>query len=344
LDTTYPDYREPRVLELFRTARAAYFDDLKTQGRAPASPAAAPALRFFSRVLRERFGEPVRKVGLDAGFSCPHRRGPDRIGGCTYCDHRSFSPWAGVPPAPLRRQLEEGFAALRRKTGARLGLAYFQAYTNTLADVGHLEALYREALSFPGIVGIAIGTRPDCVPERVLDLLEKLHRETYLWLELGLESSHDRTLKRVNRGHDYASFVDAVERAHGRGLRLCAHVMLGLPGEGREDMMETADRLGRLRLDGVKIHHLHVIEGTPLAESYLRGEFKTLSEDEYVPLAADFLERLSPETVIHRLVGDCPEEILIAPRWTEPKSQVVQRILAELRRRGTRQGSYAAPA
>src|SRR5262245_59309641 len=220
----------------------------------------------LSRFLRERFGGKVRSVTIDAGFTCPNVDGTVALGGCVYCDIASFSPNRRQPRASVAAQVERGIAILRKRYGADQFIAYFQAATNTYAPVEKLRRLYDQALEHPEMVGLAIGTRPDCVPDSVLDLIQGYARDRYVCLELGLQTIHDRSLDWMNRGHHFNAFVDAVERCRDRGLDLCAHVILGLPGETRDDMLATADTLAALRVGGVKIHNLHVVRDTPLAE------------------------------------------------------------------------------
>lgn len=290
----------------------------------------------FSRFLREHFGGPVQKIPLDAGFGCPNRDGTVGRGGCIFCLNRAFSPFAGAG-LTVTEQIRR-FKARRRGPGRYI--AYFQAYTNTYAPVPELRRVYEEALADPEVVGLAVATRPDCVPDPVLDLLQSYTDRWMVWVEYGLQSCHDATLQRINRGHDFATFVDAVARTKGRGIYIGAHVILGLPGETRTQILETAYALNATGVDGVKMHHLQVFEGTPLAVAFLRGEVKTLGPDEYVSLACDFIEALSPQMVILRLVGDVTDDaLLLAPRWGVSKAEVINQIDRELERRGTRQGS-----
>jgi uncharacterized protein len=294
---------------------------------------------LFSAHLKERFGGRVHKISIDAGFSCPNREATRARPGCLFCDPGG-SGAVGIDRAVgVAAQLEHGKEIMVRKYKAREFLAYFQPFSNTYAPVERLRALYDEALGVAGVVGLAVGTRPDCLPEETLDLLAEYHRRTYFWLELGLQSRHDATLSWLRRGHDYAAFLHAYAGAKARGLRVCVHVILGLPGEGREQMLETAAEMARLRVDGIKIHLLHVLRGTPLGELYEGGAFSVLEQQAYVELAADFLERLHPQTLIHRLTGDGPRDLLLAPLWSLNKWEVLNAIEAELARRGTAQGS-----
>jgi radical SAM protein (TIGR01212 family) len=293
----------------------------------------------FSQFLKERFGTKVCRVTVDGGFTCPNVDGTVAVGGCVYCDNRSFSPNRRQPRVPVRDQVRRGIEALRRRyPSAERYLAYFQAATNTYAPVEKLRRLYDEALEHPQIVGLAIGTRPDCVPEPVLRLIESYARERYVCLELGLQTIHDRSLDWMNRGHHFDSFVDAVERCQGRGFDLCAHVILGLPDESHADMLATADTLAQLPVQAVKIHNLHVVRDTPLEEMYRAGNIRLFEQTEYVNIVCDFLERLPASMVIQRLQGDAPPDYLVAPAWCLDKQGVLLAIQAELERRGTWQG------
>lgn len=295
---------------------------------------------LFSDHLKARFGGRVHKISIDAGFSCPNREGSRERSGCLFCDPGG-SGAVGIDRAVgVAAQIEHGKEVMVRKYKAREFIAYFQPFSNTFAPVEQLRALYDQALDVEGVVGLAVGTRPDCLPEPVLDLLAEYHQRTYFWLELGLQSIHDSTLSWLRRGHDYAAFHQAYAAVKARGIRVCVHVILGLPGEGREQMLATAAEMARLRVDGIKIHLLHVLQGTPLGDLYGQGAFSVLEQEEYVQLAADFIERLHPATLIHRLTGDGPRELLLAPLWSLNKWEVLNAIDAELARRGRRQGSF----
>ncbi|MGE4544152.1 MAG: TIGR01212 family radical SAM protein [Pedobacter sp.] len=296
----------------------------------------------FSQHLKQRFGGRVHKISIDAGFSCPNRGATRDRPGCLFCDPDGSGSVGIDRGFPVAEQLELGKKIMIRKYKAKHFLAYFQPFSNTFAPPAQLRALYDEALGVEGVVGLAVGTRPDCVPPEVLDLLEEYHKRTYFWLELGLQSSHDHTLDLLRRGHDYACFLEAYTAAKARGLRVCVHVILGLPGETRADMLATADEMARLRVDGIKLHLLHVLRGTPLGDLYQQGGVKILEQQEYVSLVADVLERLPARTLIHRLTGDGPRDTLLAPLWSLNKWEVLNAIEDELRRRGTRQGSRVA--
>jgi uncharacterized protein len=290
----------------------------------------------FTDHLRQTFACRVHKVCIDAGFTCPNRDGVLAVGGCIYCNNVSFSP--GNRRLSVTAQVERGKRFLRRRYGAEQFIAYFQAYTNTYGDVRLLQRLYDEALACEDMVGLSIGTRPDCVPDAVLDVLADYASRTYLWLELGLESGHDQTLAWLNRGHTVAAFDDAVRRAQQRHLRVCAHIILGLPGESPAAMLDTVRHVAALRVDAVKLHHLHVVRHTVLEKMYQRGEVPLLSLDEYATLVVDCLEICPPEMIIMRLMGDAPRATLVAPSWSLQKQTVLRRITQELEQRETYQG------
>jgi hypothetical protein len=294
--------------------------------------------RVFSEHLKEEYGGRVHKISVDAGFSCPNRAQGRAGSGCLFCDPGGSGAVGIDRSLSLTEQLEQGKEVMIRKYKAKRFIAYFQPFSNTFAPVPRLRALYDEALAVPGVVGLAVGTRPDCLPDDVLDLLAAYHRRTDFWLEIGMQSSHDATLDFLRRGHDYGAFLKAYEGAKTRGLKVCVHVILGLPGEDRGAMLATADEMARLRVDGIKIHLLHVLRGTPLGELYEEGKLAVLGQEEYVGLAVDFLKRLHPETFIHRLTGDGPRDLLLAPLWSLKKWEVLNAIDAELERRDTRQG------
>ncbi len=292
----------------------------------------------YNRALKDAFDARVYKIGLRLDFTCPNRDGKVAVGGCIYCNNASHTPQDYRPRASVTEQLEQGAAALRKRHKAEKFIAYFQSYTNTYDSVSRLAELYREALNFPGVVGLSVATRPDCVPDDVLDLLQDMSRRTYFWLELGLESMHDRTLEWVNRGHGLSELIDAVERSKSRGLRLCAHLILGFPGETRADILQTPALLNRLGVDGVKLHNLHVIKNTVLEKFYNAGQFTLFSREEYVSLVVDFLELLNPEMIVHRLTGETYRAITVAPDWSVNKIGVHNAIFKELEQRDSWQG------
>ena len=297
-------------------------------------------LRFFSYgfYLRQRFGKRIQKVSVDGGFTCPNVDGRVAVGGCTFCDNRSFSPSRRLPRQDIRDQIEEGIRRLQRRYRCDRFLAYFQPATNTYAPVDHLERLYGQALSHPQVVGLAIGTRPDCVDDDVLDLLESFAKRTYLTVEYGMQTKHDRSLTWMNRGHDHAATVDAIVRSRGRGFPICVHIMIGLPGESHEDIMATACEVARLGVDAIKIHNLYVVRNTPLEEQWRRGEVSLMERPTYVRTIVDLLERLPPTTVVERVSGEAPPDYFLAPSWCLDKPALRGAIDEEFCRRETWQG------
>jgi len=290
-----------------------------------------------------RFGCKVYKLQIDAGFTCPNRDGTAGYGGCIYCDGR-FSRLRKEGPLPsIAEQIESGKRFYRGKRGAQKFIAYFQTATNTYAPVERLSALYDEALSQDDIVGISVGTRPDCVPGEVIRLFEEYARDLHVWLEYGLQSIHDRTLRMINRGHDVETFRDAVERTAGRDINICVHIIVGLPGETREDIMQTAKAVASLPIQGIKIHLLLALSGTPLGDLYERGKVRMMTEGEYVSTVCDILEVLPPGMVIQRLTADGYRDIYLAPDWGINKMAVLNAIDGELERRDSWQGKLWAP-
>ena len=293
----------------------------------------------FSEELKKVFGCRGQRLSVDAGFTCPNRDGSVGVDGCIFCGGKGSGSFGILQGASVAEQLEHAKEVMVRKYKAERFIAYFQSYSNTYAPVERLRALYDEALAVPDVVGLIVGTRPDCLPEQTLDLLASYAERCYFWLELGLQSPLDRTLAAIGRGHDIASFTSAVASSRKRGIRVCAHVILGLPGESRPEMLSGAEFLNAAGVDGVKIHLLHVMRGTRLAVQYQAGELRMLDRDEYVGLVCDFLERLDPRIVVQRLTGDGNRQDLIAPLWSLQKFEVLNLIDGELERRGTRQGS-----
>ncbi len=301
-------------------------------------------LNSFGQHQIRRHGMRVHKLALDAGFTCPNRDGSKGVGGCTFCNNAAFSPNAGSG-ASLRQQMDEGRRIIRERVATPLFMAYFQAYTNTYADVGALETLYRTVLGEPDIVGLAVGTRPDCVPDAVLDLLVQLQTEGYdIWLELGLQSSFDRTLEQVNRGHTFAKYVDAVRRSRQRGLKVCTHLILGLPGEGPEEWHHSLAQVTELGVDGLKLHALHVVKGTQLANEWRQGRYRPMEFSDYVRHAAELIERTPESVVFHGIAGTAPRALLLAPEWCNWRWQIMNAIEQTLKERGSRQGCLASAA
>ena len=298
----------------------------------------------FSAELKRVFGCKVQRISVDAGFNCPNRDGTLDTEGCIFCGGQGSGSFGIRRDLHVAAQLEDGKEVMRRKYRAQKFIAYFQAYSNTYAPLEQLRSLFNEALTVSDMVGIVVATRPDCLPDAVLDYLSELSKQTYFWLELGVQTSCDKSLALINRHHDYACSVSAIERSKAHGLRVCAHVILGLPGETRQDMLATVEELNKLGVDGVKLHLLHVMRGTRLAELYARGEIELFDRDSYVGLVCDALERLDPAILIHRLTGDGGQDNLVAPLWSLKKFEVLNLIDAELARRGTRQGSFQTSA
>ena len=297
----------------------------------------------LSGYLKARFGCKVFKVSLDAGLTCPNRDGTIGRGGCAYCEPETLAPLDFEPGASIKAQLAREMEKVRTRHKAERFIAYFQINTGTHGPLEYLENIWREALEVPGVAGLAISTRPDCVGEEVMGLLSAL-KEKLLWLELGLQSSSDATLERSGRGHTAGDFADAVERAHARSIPVCAHIIAGLPGEDAGAVIRTAVFLARLDVEGVKFHQLQVIKGTRLEKEYLEGKVATLGLDEYARLVVESLRRLPPETVIHRLSGEAPERYIVAPRWGANKFQISERILNLMESMGARQGELFTPA
>jgi radical SAM protein (TIGR01212 family) len=298
-------------------------------------------IHTYGQHLLRRYGERVHKIALDAGLTCPNRDGSKGIGGCTFCNNDSFSPNGRKPPT-LHEQLDSGRRAIARRTRATKFIAYFQAYTNTYAQVEQLRAMYDEALAEPDVVGLSIGTRPDCVPPEVLDLLaEYRDRGLEVVLELGLQSAFDDTLERVNRGHGLAEYLATASAARRRGIPVCAHLIVGLPGETEEHFHATLDTVLEHGVEGLKLHPLHVVKHTLLAQEWRRGEYQPLARDDYIRIAADLVERTPEHVVFHRVTGTSPRDILLAPAWCSQKWNILNGIEQELRRRDSRQGRHA---
>ncbi len=280
----------------------------------------------FGQWLLRRYGERVHKLALNVGFTCPNRDGSIGRGGCTFCNNASFNPQGRSRPA-IAAQIEAGRRVVRKRTGARLYLAYFQAYTNTYDDVANLRRLYDAALSEPDVIGLSIGTRPDCVPDAVLDLLAGYRARGHeIWLELGLQSAFDASLARVNRGHGFAAYADAVTRARARGLPVCAHLIIGLPGETPAHYRESLARVLALGVDGLKLHPLHVVKGTALANQWRRGGYAPLGFGDYVEAASALIAMTPREVVFHRVTGTASRAILLAPEWCSQKWRVINAI------------------
>ncbi|MFH1080568.1 MAG: TIGR01212 family radical SAM protein [Pseudomonadota bacterium] len=289
-----------------------------------------------------RFGGLVYKLSIDAGFTCPNRDGALTTGGCIYCDGRGSRLRQAGPLPSVSEQITQGKAYYRKHRHAGMFIAYFQTFTNTYGPLSRLRHLYDEALAQQDVIGLSVGTRPDCVDDPVVRLLEGYTQDYHIWLELGLQSMHDRTLKLINRGHSKDIFVDAVQRAAGKGIQICTHIIVGLPGESRVDILETARFLATLPIQGIKIHALLALRETALGKQYEDGLIALMTRDEYMRTVCDILEILPAEMVIHRLTADGYRDIFLAPQWAVNKMEVLNAIDRELERRDSHQGCHHA--
>lgn len=294
----------------------------------------------FGTYLREQLPIKVQKISINAGFTCPNRNGDKGWGGCTYCNNQTFNPAYCKTERTVTEQLEEGKRFFARKYPDMKYLAYFQAYTNTYGDVKTVIGKYEEALAVNDIVGIVIGTRPDCMPNELLEYLKELNRRTFLMVEYGIESVNDATLARINRGHTYAETIDAVERTAKAGIRTGGHVILGLPGEEHDELMRQAAVLSELPLTTLKLHQLQLIRGTRMAHEYEQRpkDFHLYTADEYIDLVIDYVEHLRSDLVLERFVSQSPKELLIAPDWGLKNYEITERIKKRMRERATYQG------
>ena len=296
--------------------------------------------REFGDFLRERFPFKAQKIAINAGFTCPNRDGSKGRGGCTYCNNQTFNPGYCQTDKSVTDQLAEGVRFFSRKYPEMRYLAYFQAYTSTYGEQERLERLYQEALGYPGVVGLVIGTRPDCMPDRLLDYLARLSEQVLVLVEYGVESTLDRTLRRINRGHDFAEAEEAIRRTAARGIAVGAHLILGLPGESRDEILGHADRLSDLPLTTLKLHQLQLIRHTRIALEFERRpeDFHLFTVDEYIDLAIDFIERLDPAIALERFVSQSPKELLIAPDWGLKNYEFTARVNRRLAERDSWQG------
>jgi radical SAM protein (TIGR01212 family) len=296
--------------------------------------------REFSELLTKEFPFKVQKISINAGFTCPNRDGLKGIGGCTYCNNQSFSPGYGGRQRSVSDQLTDGIAFFSHKYPEMKYLAYFQSYTNTYEDVDVLIRKYEEALAYPGVVGLIVGTRPDCMPDELLDYFAELNKKTFLLIEYGLESTLDSTLEFINRGHTYQESVDAITKTANRGIYTGAHLILGLPHETREQMLEHAVKISMLPLTTIKLHQLQLIKGTVMAKQYREHPewFKLFAVDEYIDLCIDFAERLNSDFYIERFVSQSPKELLIAPDWGLKNFEFTDKVLKRFAQRETCQG------
>src|SRR5881296_249644 len=307
----------------------------------PLLPEGETRFRSYNHWLQEKFGERVYKVIVDAGFTCPNRDGAVAVGGCAYCNNNSFRPPSAIKTDPIRDQVREGIEYIRKRFDAQKFIIYFQPFSNTYAETEYLRGLYTDAIDHPEVVGLAIGTRPDCVDEDKIAMIEQIARRTFVSLEFGMESIYDETLRRVNRGHDYAAFLRAIAMTRGRSIHIGAHLILGFPWETRDQWLAMADEMSRVGVDALKVHHLHIVRGTALAAEYTRQSFRVLGYEEYLDLLCDFVERLDPKIVIERMFGEAPLGLLVAPNWHRTKNDLVLDIKRKFEERDVRQGRNA---
>jgi radical SAM protein (TIGR01212 family) len=294
----------------------------------------------YNTYLRNIYGQRVQKVTVDAGFTCPNRDGTVASGGCIYCNNESFNPGYNDPTKSIRQQIDEGTEFLSRRYGVDKFIVYFQPYSNTYASLDKLKQLYEEALSAPGVIGLTIGTRPDCVDKAKIDYLESLGKTNDITIEYGLESIYDETLKKINRGHDYQSYLDAIEMTKGRGLKICTHIILGFPWETKEQWLHEAEVLSKIDFDFLKIHQLHIVKNTVMEQQHIRQPYHLFTLNEYVETVVAFLEILNPKIIIQRLAGEAPKHMLVAPKWGKRNSEVIRFIANKLEKNNTWQGKF----
>ena len=294
--------------------------------------------RSLDYMLRERFGEKVYKVTLNGGMSCPNRDGTLGTRGCIFCSEGGSGDFAADVSLSVTEQIESQIALISAKRPIQKYIAYFQAYTNTYAPVEYLRKIFKEAMSHPGIVALSVGTRPDCLGEEVLDLLEELNRIKPVWIELGLQTIHEKTAQYIRRGYRLSCFDQAVENLRKRNIEVIVHTILGLPGESREEILETMRYLNKKDIQGIKLQLLHVLKGTDLAYDYLAGRFHVYEREEYLALLIECLENLDPEIVIHRITGDGPKDLLIAPLWASRKREVLNLLHHQMKEQNSYQG------
>lgn len=297
----------------------------------------------FDYMLKERFGEKIYKVALNGGMTCPNRDGTLGNRGCIFCSAGGSGDFAGNRQDSITQQIEKQAASIRQKRGVAKFIAYFQAYTNTYAPVDYLRKIYTEAISHPDIVAVSIGTRPDCLDKDILQLLDELNQKKPVWVELGLQTIHETTAQYIRRGYPLSCFEQAVSELRKRNLDVIVHTILGLPGENRNDILSTIEYLNHQDVQGIKLQLLHVLKGTDLADDYLAGKFQVYTMEEYLDLVIDCLEHLNPEIVIHRLTGDGPKDLLIAPLWSSAKRTVLNTLHRKCKLQHSFQGKKYKP-
>lgn len=293
-------------------------------------------------MLRERFGEKVYKVALNGGMTCPNRDGTLGNRGCIFCSAGGSGDFAASSQIPITGQIQQQIEAIRQKRPVNKFIAYFQAYTNTYAPTAYLRKIFTEAISHPAVAAISIGTRPDCLGDDVLELLDELNQIKPVWVELGLQTMHEKTASYIRRGYPLSCFEEAVNQLHQRNLDCIVHTILGLPGEDTQAVLKTIDYLNSFPIQGIKLQLLHILKGTDLATDYLAGKFQVLSQEEYIQLVIACLTHLRPEIVIHRLTGDGPKNLLIAPLWSSAKRTVLNNLHHQMKEKGVWQGMYCA--
>lgn len=281
------------------------------------------SLNYF---LRNKFKEKIYKISLDGGFTCPNRDGKVSIGGCTFCSSKGSGDYAGNRVLSINNQFEDRKKLMEKKWKEGKYIAYFQAYTNTYAPIDELREKYEEALSQEGVVALSIGTRPDCIDDDVVDLLEEISKKTYLWVELGLQTINDETGRNFNRGYDLKTFDESLRKLKERNIEVVVHTIFGLPGETKEDMLKTVEYVAHSGAQGIKFHLLHLMKGTKMVEQYEKGELELLSQEDYIDLICKSISIIPPNMVVHRLTGDAPRETLIGPIWSLKKWEVLNAI------------------
>lgn len=297
----------------------------------------------YGDYIRRVYGRRVQKVTVDAGFTCPNRDGTVAVGGCTYCNNESFNPGYNSAAKSIRDQILEGIEFLERRYKVHDFIVYFQPYSNTYADLETLKRYYEEALSVDGVRGLTIGTRPDCVDEEKIAYLETLAKYYDITVEYGLESISDETLKKINRGHNFQSYLDALQMTVNRGIKICTHIIIGFPWENEAHWLNTAEVLSGLGFDFLKIHQLHIVRDTVMARQHQKSPMKLLTYEQYRDIIIAFIERLNPQIVVQRLFGEAPPKVMLAPHWGKRNSELLADIDAELERRDSWQGKFYKP-
>lgn len=297
----------------------------------------------YSSFIKSQFGERVQKISLDIGFSCPNRDGTKGYGGCTYCNNNSFNPDYCKPEKNIKEQLEKGISFFSKKNKITHYLAYFQAYTNTYSDIESLKNLYEEALKVPGVIGLAIGTRPDCITDEIIDYLSFLSKKYFISLEFGVESTLNKTLRNVNRCHTFEETKEAFNKCKNKGFHLGAHLIIGLPGETKRELLNHATEISKLPIDTLKLHHLQIVKNSVMAVQYKRNpeNFKLFTSKDYIDFITEFIGYLRPTIIIERFISEAPKELLIAPKWNRIKNfEIVAKIDKKLTEKNMWQGKF----